>query len=50
MLMKPGLTTEISSISSSFFLICVIRISAKSKGDLLFILDKNIATLVEISL
>ena len=48
--MKPGLTTDISSISSSFFLISSNKILASSKGDLLFIFDNTIATLVEISL
>ena len=50
MLIKPGLTTDILSINLSFFLIASVKIAARSVGDFLFILDKTIATLVEISL
>ena len=49
-LIKPGLTTDISSISLSSFLIFSAKIDARSNGDLLLILERTIATLVEISL
>ena len=49
MFIKPGLTTDISLISGSFFLIISAKISANSIGVFLLIFDKTIATLVEIS-
>ena len=49
-LIKPGLTTDISSINLSSFLIFSAKIDARSDGDLLLILERTMATLVEISL
>ena len=40
-LIKPGLAIDISSINSSFFLIAVAIVSAKSVGDVWFAFDKN---------
>ena len=48
--MKPGFTTDISSINSSFFFISSDKTLARSMGDFLFNLDKTIATFVEMSL
>ena len=48
--MNPGLTTETSSIKSSFSIIGFANNLANSNGDLLFNFDKNIATFVEMSL
>ena len=50
MLIKPGFTTDISSINLSSFLIFSAKIEARSDGDLLLILERTMATLVEISL
>ena len=49
MLIKPGLATDISSISLSLFLINLINSSAIIKGLFLFILDRTIATFKEMS-
>ena len=49
MLIKPGFATETSSIYSSKDFIFSDKILAKSKGDLLFILERTIATFVDMS-
>ena len=46
---KPGFATFTFSIKSSLSLIIKAKVSAKSNGFFLFILDKTIATFVEIS-
>ena len=48
-LINPGFTTVIVSISGSLFLIIKDICSAKSIGDFLFNFESTIATLVEIS-
>ena len=49
MLIKPGLTTSILSIFESFFIKLFSIFFANSIGLILLILDKIIATFVEIS-